>query len=302
MPRIAANGVELYYEDSGPRDAPVILLIMGLAMQMIAWPEALIDGLAGRGFRVIAYDNRDIGLSARMDRARAVNPLFVLAAMRFGLRPPVDYTLRDLAADAIGLLDALDIRAAHLVGASMGGMIAQNIAAHYPERVLSLTSIMSSSGAPGLPGPSPELRARLLRRRPARPDRDRAIADGVSLFRLISFPDPARGDAAYADLAARAFDRSYHPRGARRQLLAIIADGDRSARLAKIKAPTLIVHGAADPLVPVANGEDLAARIAGARLEIIDAMAHDLPPSQVPRLIDLIAGHAAGARTAEAAA
>lgn len=295
MPKLTANGIELYYEDAGDREAPVILLIMGLATQMIAWPQEMIDGLVARGFRVIAYDNRDIGLSTRMDRARAGNPLLTLAAMRFGLRPPVDYTLRDMAADAVGLLDALHVPAAHIVGASMGGMIAQNVAALFPGHVLSLTSIMSSSGAPGLPGPSSQLRARLLRRRPARPNREQAIAEGVDLLTAISFPDPTRNADAHRDLAARAFDRSYHPKGARRQLLAIIADGNRAARLAKIKAPTLVVHGAADPLVPVANSEDIAQRVTGARLEIIDAMAHDLPPSQVPRMVDLIASHAAGA-------
>ncbi|MGJ3649025.1 alpha/beta fold hydrolase [Sphingomonas sp. GlSt437] len=296
MPIAKANGVELYYESHGPNDAPVILLIMGLATQMIAWPDEMITGLVARGFRVIAFDNRDIGLSQRIDTAPAPNPLIVMAAMRLGLKPPVGYGLRDMAADATGLLDALGIDAAHIVGVSMGGMIAQNMAALHPGRVRSLTSIMSSSGAPGLPGPSPELRAKLLRRRPANPPRDRAIAEGAELLKMIAYPDPARPADAYHDLAARSFDRAWHPRGARRQLLAIIADGNRAARLAKIKAPTLVIHGAADPLVPMANSEDIAGRITGARLEIIEAMAHDLPPSQVPRLVELIAKHAAAAR------
>lgn len=295
MPTIPANGVTLFYEDRGAPDAPVILLIMGLATQLIAWPDAFVDGLVARGFRVIRYDNRDIGLSQRMDGAPAVNPLWALVAKRLGIRFPLAYSLTDMAADAVGLLDALGISRAHVVGASMGGMIAQLVAAARPDRTASLVSVMSSSGAPGLPGPSAALRRRLVARRPAKPSRADAIAAGAEILRLISFPDPARAADAFETMAAQAFDRSYNPAGARRQLLAIIADGSRVDRLAAIVAPTLLIHGAADPLVPLAGSRDLARRIPHARLEVIADMAHDLPPSQLPRMVDLIAAHAEGA-------
>lgn len=302
MPTIPVNGVELYYEETGDRSAPVILLIMGLATQMIAWPDDLVEGLAARGYRVIRYDNRDTGLSSNLKGAPAISPVLALLGKRLGLPMPLAYSLKDMAADAVGLLDALGVDAAHIVGVSMGGMIAQNVAALWPLRVLSLTSIMSSSGAGGLPGPSAVLRQRLLRQRPAKVDRETAVTLGAELLELISFPDPAREADAFKALAARAFDRCYNPRGARRQLLAIIADGSRADRLAQINAPTLVIHGAADPLVPAANGRDVAERVAGARLEIIPDMAHDLPPTQLPRVLSLIADHADTAQRRQQAA
>ena len=295
MPTATANGLELFYEDFGKPEDPVILLIMGLGTQMIAWPDDFVAGLTAQGFRVIRYDNRDIGLSTHLHGARAPHPLLALAAMRFGLPLRTAYGLRDMAADAVALLDALGIDRAHMVGASMGGMIAQHVAAGWPDRVHSLTSIMSSSGAPGLPGPTPELRKLLMSSRPANPSRDDAVAAGVIALRAISYPDTARAADAFHEMAGRAFDRSYHPLGARRQLLAIMTDRDRPQRIAGITAPTLVIHGAADPLVPLANGEDTARRIPGARLEVIEAMAHDLPPSQLGRMVSLVTGHAGAA-------
>jgi pimeloyl-ACP methyl ester carboxylesterase len=215
-----------------------------------------------------------------------------MLASRFGLPVRSAYTLTDMAEDGIGLLDALGIDKAHIVGASMGGMIVQLMAASRPEKVLSMTSIMSSSGAPGLPGPSADLRRRMLVKRPANPTREEAAAFGAEGLEAISYSDPTRPDSAFAEMAGRAFDRGYYPVGMKRQLMAIIADGSRVERLKTIKVPTLVVHGGADPLVPVQGGEDTARHIPGARLEIIDAMAHDLPPSQVGRMVDLIAGHA----------
>ncbi|MDB5710882.1 MAG: hypothetical protein JWL96_2952 [Sphingomonas bacterium] len=294
MPIAPANGVELYYEETGNPADPVILLIMGLGTQLIAWPDPFVEGLAARGFRVIAFDNRDIGLSTHLHGAPAVNPVWAMVASRIGLRYPLAYGLKDMAADAVGLLDTLGIAQAHIVGASMGGMIAQHIAAGWPDRVLTLTSVMSSSGARGLPGPTPALRKLLMASRPANPSRDAAVAAGIEVLRAISYPDPARAEDAYEVMAGRAFDRSYDPTGARRQLLAILADRERVNRIAAIAAPTLVIHGAADPLVPLANGQDTARRIPGARLEVIDAMAHDLPPSQVDTMVDLIASHAGG--------
>lgn len=293
MPHFTANTISLYYQDNGPTDAPVILLVMGLGTQMIAWPDELIGSLVAKGFRVIHYDNRDVGLSQRMEGAPAGNILWAMFANAVGLPVRSAYSIADMARDGIGLLDALGIDKAHVVGASMGGMIVQHMAADHAHRVHSMTSIMSSSGARGLPGPNAEVRKKMLAKRPANPTREEAIAMGADTLRAIAYPhDPARPDTAYADLAARAFDRGYYPLGMKRQLMAIIADGSRVERLKRINVPTLVVHGGADPLVPREGSEDIARHVRGARLEIIDAMAHDLPPSQIGRLSDLISDHA----------
>ena len=292
MPNIRANNIELYYEENGPADGPVILLVMGLGAQMIAWPDEFIHGLVSKGYRVIHYDNRDVGLSQRMDGAKTPNLVWTMLKARFGLPVRVPYTLTDMAADGIGLLDALGIDKAHVAGASMGGMIVQLMAANHRERLLSMTSIMSSSGKPGLPGARADIQKSFMVKRPPDASRDEAVAFGTELVRSFSYPDPARPENAHAELTAKAFDRGYYPVGTRRQLLAIIADGSRVERLKTITTPTLVVHGGADPLVPKEGSEDIARHIPGARLEIIDEMAHDLPPSQVGRMVDLIAGHA----------
>lgn len=292
MPTIHANGIDIYYEESGPADAPVILLVMGLGTQMIAWPDELIQGLVGKGYRVIHYDNRDVGLSQRMDGAAAGSLVWAMIASRFGLPVRTAYTVSDMAKDGAALLGALGIDKAHIVGASMGGMIVQLMAANHPDKVLSMTSIMSSSGKPGLPGPRADIRKRMMTPRPANPTKEEAIKLGAEVLEAISFADPTRTPTAFVDMAARAFDRGYYPMGMKRQLLAIVADGSRVDRLKKITAPTLVVHGGADPLVPKEGSEDIARHIPGARLEIIDEMAHDLPPSQVGRMVELIAGHA----------
>lgn len=292
MPNIRANNIELYYEENGPADGPVILLVMGLGAQMIAWPDEFIHGLVSKGYRVIHYDNRDVGLSQWMEGAKTPNLVWTMFKARIGLPVRVPYTLGDMAADGIGLLDALGIDKAHVVGASMGGMIVQLMAANYPERTLSMTSIMSTSGKAGLPGARPDIQRQFMVKRPPDASREEAVAFGAELVSAFSFPDPARPENAHAEMAAKAFDRGYYPVGTRRQLLAIIADGSRVERLKTIKVPTLVVHGGADPLVPKEGSEDIARHIPGARLEIIDEIAHDLPPSQVGRILDLIAGHA----------
>ena len=296
MPNIRANNIDIYYEENGPADGPVILLVMGLGTQMIAWPDELIQGLVAQGFRVIHYDNRDVGLSQRMDGAPAGNLIWAMLKLRFGLPVKTAYTLTDMAKDGIALLDALGIQKAHVAGASMGGMIAQLMAAHYPDRVSTMTSIMSSSGRPGLPGPRADIRKRLMAPRPSNPTREEAVRLGAESIEAISFADMKRPHDAFVDMAARAFDRGYYPIGMKRQLLAIIADGSRVDRLKTVKVPTLVVHGGADPLVPKEGSEDIARLVPGARLEIIDEMGHDLPPSQVGRMVDLIAGHAKKAR------
>ena len=291
MPNIHANNIDIYYEENGPADGPVILLVMGLGAQMIAWPDEFIHGLVSKGYRVIHYDNRDVGMSQRMEGAKAPHLVWTMFKARIGLPVRVPYTLGDMAADGIGLLDALGIDKAHVVGASMGGM-----AANHPERTLSMTSIMSSSGKAGLPGARPDIQRQFMVKRPPDASREEAVAFGAALVSAFSFPDPARPENAHAEMTAKAFDRGYYPVGTRRQLLAIIADGSRVERLKAIKVPTLVVHGGADPLVPKEGSEDIARHIPGARLEIIDEMAHDLPPSQVGRILDLIAGHAKQAR------
>ncbi len=294
MPTITANNISLYYEDAGPADAPVILLVMGLGAQMIAWPDEMIQALVAKGFRVIHYDNRDVGMSQRMDGAAAPNLIWTMLKARLGLSVNVPYSLTDMAADGIGLLDALGVEKAHVVGASMGGMIVQLMAANHRDRLLSMTSIMSSSGAPGLPGARADIQRRFMVKRSPDASRDEAVAFGAELVNAFSYPDPARPDNAHAEMAALAFDRGYYPVGSRRQLLAIIADGSRVERLKTITTPTLVIHGGADPLVPKDGSEDIARHIPNARLEIIDEMAHDLPPSQLGRIVALIADHANG--------
>jgi len=295
MPTIRANNIDIYYDENGPADAPVLLLVMGLGAQMIAWPDEFIQGLVAKGFRVIHYDNRDVGMSQRMEGAAAPNLIWTMFKARLGLPVNVPYTLTDMAADGIALLDALGIEKAHVAGASMGGMIVQLMAANHRERLLSMTSIMSSSGKPGLPGARADIQKLFMVKRPPDASREEAVAFGTELVRSFSYPDPARPENAHAEMTAKAFDRGYYPLGTRRQLLAIIADGSRVERLRTINVPTLVVHGGADPLVPKEGSEDIARHIPGARLEIIDEMAHDLPPSQVGRMVDLIADHATAA-------
>jgi pimeloyl-ACP methyl ester carboxylesterase len=292
MPVIKANGIDIYYEDNGPADAPVILLVMGLGTQMIAWPDEMIQSLVARGFRVVHYDNRDVGMSQRMEGAPAGNLVWAMIANAVGLPVRSAYSVADMAKDGIGLLDALGIRNAHVVGASMGGMIVQHMAASHPHKVLSMTSIMSSSGKRGLPGPRADIRRNMIKPRAANPTREEAIAAGVEIIKSFSYPDPARPDSAYPDLVGRAFDRGYYPIGTKRQLLAIVADGSRAELLKTIRVPSLVIHGGADPLVSKDGSIDIARHIPHARLEIIEEMAHDLPPSQVPRMVDLIADHA----------
>jgi proline iminopeptidase len=219
------------------------------------------------------------------------NLIWTMFKARLGLPLGVGYTLSDMAADGIGLLDALGIEKAHVVGASMGGMIVQLMAANHAERLLSMTSIMSSSGARGLPGARADIQRGFMVRRPPDASRDEAVAFGAELVKSFSYPDPARPEDAHAEMAGIAFDRGYYPVGSRRQLLAIIADGSRVERLKTIRTPTLVIHGGVDPLVPMECSEDIARHVPGARLEIIDEMAHDLPPSQLGRMVDLISDH-----------
>jgi len=287
MPRARANGIEIEYDTFGKPTDPALLLIMGLGAQMILWDEEFCEQVAARGYHVIRFDNRDIGLSTKFDQGGMPN---IMAAMSAAMmRKPVEdapYTLRDMAADAAGLLDALHIDTAHVVGASMGGMIAQTMAINHPTRVRSLTSIMSTTGNPDLPPAKPEAAAVLIT--PVPEGREANIERGVSVFRAIGSPGFAFDEEGVRRRAARAYDRCFHPAGVARQLVAIIASGSRKGALGAINIPTLVIHGADDPLVPLAGGLDTAESIPGAEIVIIEGMGHDLPRAAWPRIIDAI--------------
>ena len=301
MPLIKANGIDIFYDEFGSKSDPALLLIMGLGTQMTAWSEEFCRALAGRGFRVIRFDNRDIGLSAKMEAAPRQSLGWAMAKAMLGLKINSPYRLEDMAADAVGLLDALGVERAHIVGASMGGMIAQIVAAKYPQRCLSLTSIMSTSGARGLPGPKPEARAVLTGRRPAPGDREAVVEHGMRMLRAVGSPGYRASDAELRGYVEAAVARSTYPPGFVRQMLAVMANGSRVDLLKTIGTPTLVLHGEADPLIPVENGRDTAKWIAGARLVTIPGWAHDLPPQLTPRLVDEIARHCLSAAQTQAA-
>jgi len=294
MTAVAANGITIEYESLGDPLAPPILLIMGLGMQLVAWPDAFCQGLIERGFRVIRFDNRDSGLSSKIRVRRQPNLVAALAAswLRLPVRSP--YTLDEMAADAVGLLDALGIPRAHVVGLSMGGMIAQVVAARYPERVLSLTSIMSSSGSRKVSQPRPDAKRALLSKPRDPADPESVVDHLVRFFGVIGSPAFPTDRAALREQVAHSVRRGHHPAGVTRQLVAILASGDRRKLLPKITAPTLVIHGAEDPLVPVAAGRDTARHIAGAELMVIEGMGHDLAPGLVPILVEAIAAHCHG--------
>jgi pimeloyl-ACP methyl ester carboxylesterase len=291
MAQIDANGIKLEVETGGDRGAPPVLLIMGLGAQLTRWPEPFHRGLADAGFFVIRYDNRDVGLSTRLDRAGS--PPLGRAALRAAVGLPVQapYDLGDLTRDATGLLDALGLASAHVVGVSMGGMIGQMLAAHHGARVRALVSIMSSSGSRRLPQPDWRLRLALLRPPRARGERARAIDATFAIYKRISSPGYPPDDETLRDQVTRDIDRGYYPPGLRRQLLAIVASGSRTSILGRITTPTLILHGADDPLVPVAAAHDLHRRIAGSELEVFPGMGHDLPRALVPTFTARIVEH-----------
>ena len=288
MPQISANGIRLEYESFGSAANPALLLIMGLGAQLTRWTLPFCNKLVERGFRVIRFDNRDIGLSTHLDGAPVPELATIIAARMTGLPVHVPYTLHDMAADTVGLLDALQIDAAHIVGASMGGMIAQLVAADYPQRVLSLTSIMSTTGNASLPPPTPAASAVLMSRSPHPSDLEAYVKHGLNTLRVIGSPGVPFDEAAARERLTNDVRRSYNPPGFGRQLAAVTATGDRRDRIRRIKAPTLVVHGADDPLVPLAGGRDTAENIAGAELLVIPGMGHDLPPAFYDRVVDAI--------------
>jgi len=286
MPHAKANGLELYYEAHGPEGGEPILLIMGLGAQMSRWSPELIGKLTAAGHRVIAYDNRDVGLSGKLDAAGAPNIGELVAALREGRKPDVAYTLGEMAADAAALLDALGIERAHIVGASMGGMIAQLVAADHPGKTLSLTSIMSTTGNPGLPRATPEAMARLNTPAPdPNNDLEAFLASAVEGAKVMAGKYPP--DAAQVRAQALSdFRRCYYPVGFQRQYAGVMASPDRRPKLKTITAPTVVIHGDADPLVPLAGGRDTADNILGAELIVVPGVGHEMPAPVLDVFVD----------------
>lgn len=283
--KAAANGIELEYEAYGSADNPAVLLIMGLGVQLTMWPLPLVEQLVERGYYVIRYDNRDIGLSTKLDSAGVPEIPTIIAALMTGAKPDVPYLLTDMADDAVGLLDALGIKKAHIMGASMGGMIAQMVAAHNPDRVLSLTSIMSTTGNPALPPATPEAMA-VLTQRPTSLDEEAIVAHGIKTQQVIGSPAYPADEAVLAEKVRSDFRRSFYPAGFARQFAGIVASGDRRAALATITAPTMVIHGTDDPLVPLAGGRDTHATIPGAQIVEVPGMGHNLPEPLIPTILD----------------
>ena len=277
-----SDAITLYYEERGDPTGVPLLFVHGLGSQMIAWRDEFLALFADRGLRVITFDNRDVGLSTHLDGMPDMQ------AMLAGDMSSAPYTLTDMAADAAGLLDHLGIDSAHVVGISMGGMIAQTLAAANPERVRSLTSIMSTTGERAVSESTPEAQAVLLAPRPTTPDEaaDRAIAGA----RVIG--SPGKVDEEWVrTLARRSFERAFDPPGFARQMAAIWAARDRTEAVRGIRAPTLVIHGEVDPLIPVTAGRATAAAIEGSELIVIEGMGHDLPRAFWPRLVEAIVGH-----------
>ena len=287
--KIKANGIDIEVEDTGGT-GPVVVLIMGLGMQLVAWPLQLVDALVAAGYRVIRHDNRDIGLSQKFDDKGVPNLLWESIKLKLGvtLRPP--YSLNDMALDTVGVLDALGVAQAHIVGASMGGMIAQRVALAAPERTLSLTSIMSTSGAKGLPTPKPAI-IRALMASPKGREREAIMKHYVELLRVIGSPAYPMEESQVRERIMAGLTRSYAPMGTLRQMVSIAADTGRAKELSGVSTPTLVIHGRADPLVPFACGQDTAQRIPGARLFAIDGMGHDLPPEVIDLMLPSMLEH-----------
>ncbi len=283
MPHVEANGIRIEYERMGLRNAPAVLLVMGLGAQLTAWDERLCRGIAEAGYQVVRYDNRDVGLS-RMFDAECPKPMSLMPAVTAGEEVSLPYSLRDMADDAAGLLDALELESVHVVGASMGGMIAQRLAIHHEHRVRTLTSIMSTTGNPDLPAAAPEVIGMLMA--PAPDDEEEALQAGVERSRVLfggGFPFDAE-EVRERLRGTRA--RSLNQAGMMRQMLAIRSDGDRRGGLRGLSTPTLVIHGADDPLVPIAGGHDTAEAIPGAEMLVVEGMGHSMPEGAWPRMFE----------------
>jgi pimeloyl-ACP methyl ester carboxylesterase len=289
MPRAAANGIEIEYLTYGAPSARPLLLLRGLGTQLIQWEPEFCRRLADAGHYLVIFDNRDVGLSTHFESAGTPRLADVLQAAQSGDDPGAPYGLEDMADDAVGLMDALEIQSAHVAGISMGGMIAQVTALRHPSRVRSLISIMSSTGNPDLPPAEPEAMAVLM----TPPPRKRAayIAHSVKVQRTIGSPGFEFDEAAVREMAGRVYDRAFDPGGVARQMAAIVAGGNRKPALASVRAPTLVIHGTDDPLIPLPGGHDTAEAVPGADLLEIPGMGHDVPRGAWETLVDAIAAH-----------
>ncbi|QFT76635.1 alpha/beta fold hydrolase [Erythrobacter sp. THAF29] len=303
MPTITTpnTGIELFYEDAGNANDEPILLVMGLGAQMILWPDELVEALTGRGYRVIRYDNRDIGLSQKMEGAKAPGMRMQVLRKVIGFPARVPYTLADMAADGAGLLESLGVEKAHVVGASMGGMIAQLMAVNHEDRLHSLTSIMSTTGNRKVPPPDKEAIDALIAPLPSMEEAD-LVAHGINVQEKIGSPGFPADPERRRERVTKMVRRSVHPAGLPRQLAAIIDDGDRRERLKGVRVPTLVLHGEADPLVKLEGGKDTAAHIPNAKLVTIPGWGHDIPVELIDRVAQEIADHAASARSGAAGA
>ncbi len=289
MTSISANNIFLEYREEGRPTDPAVILVRGLGTQLIDWPEAFVTGLTGAGFRVICFDNRDVGLSRHFDESGWPN----LSAISSGDLSTLAYRLEDMANDIIGLMDSLAIRVAHVAGISMGGMIVQLVAAMYPDRVMSMASIMSSSGRAGLPGPSEEASA-ALQSGVADRNREEVIADTASGLLITGSPGYPQSEATRRQIAAARYDRNYDPAGVARQMAAVVANGSREETLASIKVPSLVIHGASDPLIPIEAGIDTARCIPGSKFVRVEGMGHNIPEALVAELCGLLQTHFTG--------
>ena len=287
MPPAQTNGIELEYETFGDSSKPTILLVMGLGIQLLGWDERFCNMLADRGFHVVRFDNRDVGLSSKIEDGGTPNVLEIFMSGNTAAAP---YTLEDMADDTAGLLDHLGVDAAHLVGVSMGGMIAQELACRHPQRVLSLTSIMSTTGARTVGQPRPDIFAAMAA--PAPSDREGFIEFQSNIFKQIGSPKYPFDEQEFKSLIGASYDRSHYPAGFLRQLAAILASADRTPALGDVKLPTLVIHGEDDPLIVLSGGEATAAAVPGSKLIKIPGMGHDLPPELWPQFIDAIVENA----------
>ncbi len=296
MRKAVSRGIEIEYETFGDPSGRPLLLIIGLGGQMIQWDEALCRDLAGRGHYVIRFDNRDVGLSTKMESAGVPNLMEIFGKVMQGEKISPPYSLNDMADDAASLLAALGIPRAHICGMSMGGMIAQTFAIRHPERVLSLTSIYSTTGNPKLPQAKPEIMGLLI----APPPREKAahVEHMLKLFKDISGPGFPFDSQWTRKIIADSYDRCFYPQGMVRQLVAILTHGNRKPALSSLNIPALVVHGTDDPLVPVEGGKDTAEALRGSELILVKGMGHDLPHGGAwPRIIEAISGHTRRAAT-----
>ncbi len=296
MPTAKANGLTIAYETAGDPRNPTILLVMGLGAQLTLWPDAFVEALAASGLHVVRYDNRDVGLSSDFDSFGAVDMGEVMMKAIAGkpLSPP--YTVSDMAADGIGLLDALGIEGAHVAGLSMGGMIVPHMAVEHADRVRSMTVIMSSSGRRGLPPGKPEA-VKMLMTRPMSDDRAEILRHSMALRRAIAGPAYPEKEEVLRAVVERQVDRRYYPQGVSRQYYAVLADGDRTSLLKSVKVPTLVIHGSDDPLLPVECGRDVAASVPGAVMHEEPGMGHEIPAALCQSLAAKIAAHCKAAAT-----